>query len=64
MAAPWSAPIDETERAKIVKLYREHGLAVNTICTRLRCGSRRIRRALDEADVEQDGRPRHYQEAP
>lgn len=63
MAAPWPSTIDETERAKIVKLYREHGLAVSCICERLRYGGKRVRRVLEEAGIEHS-RPRHYQEAP
>jgi hypothetical protein len=63
MAAPWPAIFEEAERAKIVKLYCEHGLSVSDLGVRLRCGRKRIARVLAEAGV-RDSRPRHYQEAP
>lgn len=62
MAAPWPAPIDETERAKIVKLHVEHGLTLDDLRVRMRHGRKLLARVLAEAGVKRSNAPRAYQE--
>lgn len=56
--------IDETERTKIVRLYRDHGLSLPRLRERFHRGLKRLSRVLQEEGIPTNRRSRVYQEAP